>query len=58
MKENPAGESKNNGLKLLFHRCLRLEFRRVKITTDPCLKGGINVSGQRENTRPRSDMER
>jgi hypothetical protein len=29
MKENPTGESKNTGLKLLFDRCLR-----AKITTD------------------------
>jgi len=34
MKENPTGESKNTGLKLLFDRRLRLEFRWAKITTD------------------------
>src|SRR5450759_85103 len=34
MRENPAGESKNTGLKLLFDRRLRLEFRGAKITTD------------------------
>ena len=34
MKENPAGESKNTDLKLLFDRRLRLEFRGAKITTD------------------------
>ena len=34
MRENPAGAPKNGGLKLLFDRCLRLEFRGAKITTD------------------------
>jgi hypothetical protein len=34
MRENPVGESKNTGLKLLFDRHLRLEFRGAKITTD------------------------
>ena len=34
MKENPAGESKNTGLKLQFDRHLRLEFRGAKVTTD------------------------
>ena len=34
MKENPTRESKNTGLKLLFDRRLRLEFRGAKITTD------------------------
>jgi len=34
MRENPAGEGKNTGLKLLFDRNLRLEFRGAKITTD------------------------
>ena len=34
MRENPAGESKNTCLKLLFDRRLRLEFRGAKITTD------------------------
>ena len=34
MRENPAGEAKNGGLKLVFDRRLRLEFRGAKITTD------------------------
>jgi hypothetical protein len=34
MRKNPTGESKNTGLKLLFDRRLRLEFRGAKITTD------------------------
>jgi len=34
MKENPTRESKNTGLKLLFDRRLRLEFRGAKTTTD------------------------
>jgi len=34
MKENPAGETKNGGIRLLFDRRLRLEFRGAKITTD------------------------
>jgi hypothetical protein len=34
MRENPAGESKNTGLKLLFDHRLMLEFRGAKITTD------------------------
>ena len=34
MKENPAGESKNDGISLQFNRRLRLEFRGAKITTD------------------------
>ncbi len=34
VKENPAGESKNTGLKLQFDRHLRLEFRGAKVTTD------------------------
>jgi Transposase DDE domain group 1 len=34
MRENPVGEGKNTGLKLLFDRRLRLEFRGAKITTD------------------------
>jgi len=34
MRENPAGEGKKTGLKLLFDRRLRLEFRGAKITTD------------------------
>ena len=34
MRENPAGEGNKTGLKLLFDRRLRLEFRGVKITTD------------------------
>ena len=34
MRENPAGEAKNGGIRLLFDRRLRLEFRGAKITTD------------------------
>ncbi len=34
MRENPAGEAQNGGLRLLFDRRLRLEFRGAKITTD------------------------
>ena len=34
MRENPAGEAKNGGIRLLFDRHLRLEFRGAKITTD------------------------
>jgi len=34
MRENPAGAPKNGGIKLLFDRHLRLEFRGAKITTD------------------------
>jgi len=34
MRENPAGAGKNRGLRLLFDRRLRLEFRGAKITTD------------------------
>lgn len=34
MRENPAGEVKNDGIKLVFDRHLRLEFRGAKITTD------------------------
>jgi len=34
MRENPAGATKNGGIRLLFDRHLRLEFRGAKITTD------------------------
>ena len=34
MRENPAGEAKNGGLKLVFDRRLGLEFRGAKMTTD------------------------
>jgi len=34
MRENPVGAPKNGGIKLLFDRRLRLEFRGAKITTD------------------------
>ena len=34
MRENPMGAPKNGGLRLLFDRRLRLEFRGAKITTD------------------------
>jgi len=34
MRENPAGAEKNGGIRLLFDRRLRLEFRGAKITTD------------------------
>jgi len=34
MRKNPAGEVKNQGIRLLFDRLLRLEFREAKITTD------------------------
>ncbi len=34
MRENPAGETRNVGIRLQFDRRLRLEFRGAKITTD------------------------
>ena len=34
MRENPSGEAKNGGMRLLFDRWLRLEFQGAKITTD------------------------
>src|SRR5450756_393016 len=34
MRENPAGESQDRPIRLLFDRRLRLEFRGAKITTD------------------------
>jgi hypothetical protein len=34
MRENPAGASKNGGMRLLFDRRLMLEFRGAKITSD------------------------
>jgi hypothetical protein len=34
MRENPTGEAKNGGIRVLFDRRLRLEFRGAKITTD------------------------
>jgi hypothetical protein len=34
MRENPSGEAKSGGMRLLFDRHLRLEFRGAKITTD------------------------
>ena len=34
MIENPMGAPKNGGIRLLFDRHLRLEFRGAKITTD------------------------
>ena len=34
MRENPAGEAKNGGIRLLFDRRLRLEFRGARITSD------------------------
>jgi hypothetical protein len=34
MRENPMGATKNGGMRLLFDRRLRLEFRGAKITTD------------------------
>ena len=34
MRENPAGEGENAGLKLHFDGHLRLEFRGAKVTSD------------------------
>ena len=34
MRENPTGEAINVGIRLLFDRRLRLEFRGATITTD------------------------
>ena len=34
MRENPAGEAKNGGIRLLFDGHLRLEFRGARVTTD------------------------
>lgn len=58
MRENPAGESKNDALKLQFDRHLRLEFRGAKVTTDAGLLAVRELDGALGLTEMAGEMIR
>jgi hypothetical protein len=58
MRENPAGEVKNDALKLQFDRHLRLEFRGAKVTTDAGLLAVRELDGALGLTEMAGEMIR
>lgn len=56
MRENPAGEAKNDDIRLLFNRRLRLEFRGAKITSDAGLLAVRELDEMMELTDMAADL--